>query len=66
MIPIKYFMCENTPNDKDICEAMDLVEKEDCVVVIKWIVFKSTYLMTIRKGMTFDECRIQIPTVYGI
>ena len=65
MIPIKYFWSEN-PTDEEIHEAMNLVENEDCVVVIEWIAFRYPYSMTVRKGMSFELCKSQIPTVYGL
>lgn len=65
MIPIKYFWSKN-PNDEEIYEAMSIVENEDCVVIIKWNAFGYTYSMTVKKGMSFEECNRQIPTVYGL
>ena len=65
MIPIKYFWCER-PKDEEIHEAMHIVENEDCVVIIKWEAFRYPYSMTVRKGMSFEECKKQIPTVYGL
>lgn len=66
MIPIKYFWSECPPTDEEIYEAMSLVENEDCVVIIQWIVFRYPYKMTVRKGMSFEQCKNQKPTSYGL
>lgn len=65
MIPIRYFWSEK-PTDEEIYEAMSIVENEYCVVVIKWTAFRYSYSMTVRKGMSFEQCKSQIPTVYGL
>ncbi len=65
MIPIKYFLSEH-PNDEEIHEAMNLVENEDCVVIIKWNAFGYPYSMIVSKDMSFEECKRQIPAVYGL
>lgn len=65
MIPIRYFWSEE-PTNEEIYEAMSIVENEHCVVVIKWTAFRYPYSMTVRKGMSFEQCKSQIPTVYGL
>lgn len=65
MIPIKYFWSEH-PDDNELNEALKIVETEDCVVIIRWSVFRSTYQLTVRRGMSFEDCKKQIPTVYGL
>ena len=66
MVPIKYFWTDNGPTDEEIHEAMSIAENENCVVVIRWNVFGYMYSMTARKGMTYEECKRQIPTIYGM
>lgn len=65
MIPIKYFWSEH-PKEEEIHEAMKLVEDGSCVVVIKWRVGMYGYSMTVKQGMSFDQCEQQIPRVYGL
>lgn len=65
MIPIKYFWSKD-PNEGEIREALNIVENENCVVIIKWRIFGGEYSMTVTKGMTFEECKRLIPTVYGL
>ena len=65
MIPIKYFWTNSSPTDEEIRESMTIAEDENCVVVLYWKVFGYRYSMTARKGMTFEECKKQIPTIYG-
>ena len=66
MIPIKYFWTDKSPTDEEIHEAMSIAENENCVVVITWKVSGYKYSMTARKGMTYEECKIQIPRIYGM
>ena len=65
MIPIKYFWSEH-PSDEEIHEAMNLVESDPCVVIIRWRVGRSDYSLTVRKGYSFEDCKKQIPRVYGL
>ena len=65
MIPIKYFYSK-APTNEEICEAMNLAENEDCIVIINWTAFGYPYSMTVRKGMSFEQCKSQIPEVYGL
>lgn len=66
MIPIKYFWSEKSPTNEEIYESMKLVENEDCVVIVQWTAFRYPYKMTVRKGMSFEQCKKQIPTIYGM
>ena len=66
MIPIKYFWSKQIPTNEEIYEAMKIVEDEDCVVIVQWTVSRYPYKMTVCKGMSFEECKGQIPTVYGL
>ena len=65
MIPIKYFWSKH-PTDEEIKEAMKLVEDGSCVVIIKWKVYVYNYSMMVEQGMSFDDCKKQIPSVYGL
>lgn len=65
MIPIRYFWSKN-PTDDEIYEAMNIVENENCIVIIKWNAFGYVYSMTVCSGMSFEECKRQIPEVYGL
>lgn len=66
MIQIKYFNSLTSPTDEEIYEAMNIVENENCVVIIKWTMFGYQYEITVCKFMTFEQCKNQIPTVYGL
>ena len=66
MIPIKYFWANRSPATGEIQEALELARKENCVVIIKWEMFKYPYSMIVHSNMSFEECEQQIPTVYGL
>ena len=62
---IKYFW-NKVPTNEVIYEAMNFVKNEKCVVVINWTALGYSYSMTVRKGMSFEQCKSQIFKVYGL
>ena len=65
---IKGFLCDGlSPTDEEIEECIKVVENENCAIVLYWIAINSQmYNIFIRKGITFEECKEQIPKYYGM
>ena len=65
---IKDYLCDNkTPSDEEIKEGLEIVEKEDCVVQLKWFYpYNGWHSLYIQNGMTFEECKGKLPRVYAV
>ena len=65
---IKDYLCDNkTPTDEEIKEGLEIVEKEDCVVQLRWFYpYNGWHNLYIQKGMTFEECKGKLPRVYAM
>ena len=56
-----------TPNDEEIKECMEIANNEDCIVRLRWFVnYSGWYTLEVSKGMTFEECKSQLPTCYPV
>lgn len=64
---IKEFLCDNKiPSDGEIWECLEIAEKDDCVVKLKWFYPHSGwYQLHIEKGMTFADCKNELPKFYS-
>lgn len=63
----EYYCGQRTPTDEEIKESLKIVEKEGCVVKLKWFIqYNGWHRRYIEKGMTFDECKNSLPKVYGV
>lgn len=61
------YKCESEPSDEEINLGMDIANKEDCIVNLKWFVpYSGLYNIRIEKDTTFDECKKQIPDCYPV
>ena len=65
---IKEYMCDNrTPSDYEITKCLKIVKEEDCIVKLMWFYpYSGWYNMTIRNGMTFEDCKAQLPECYPV
>lgn len=65
---IKEYLCDNrTPSDEEIMECLEIANKEDCIVKLKWFFpYSGWYHLTATKDMTFEECKDKLPKVYGV
>ena len=65
---IKEYLCDDrTPSDEEIRECLEIVEREDCTVKLKWFFpYNGWHRMYIEKGMTFEDCKGKLPRVYGV
>ena len=65
---IKEYLCDKeTPSDEEIRECLEIVEKEDCVVKLTWLVrYNGWHNLLIDNGMTFEECKDKLPKFYGV
>lgn len=67
MTLIKEYWCDTQPKDEDIQEGMNIASSEHCIVVLKWFFpYSGYYKVTIKEGMSFEECFSQIPQSYPI
>lgn len=65
---VKEYLCDSrTPSDEEINECLDIVEKEVCVVKLRWhFPFNGWHEKYIKKGMTFEEIKDSLPKRYGV
>lgn len=64
---IKEYLCDGTPSDEEIIKAIKIVEKDNCVVRLKWFIpYSGWYTLLVKDGMTFEECKNKLPRVYGL
>ena len=69
MILVKEYLSDNPsgfgPSDDEIKECLNIVQKENCIVKLKWYVnYSGWYTLTVKNGMTFDDCENALPKVY--
>lgn len=65
---IKEYLCDSsTPNNEEIKECIEVANKEDCIVRLRWFFeYSGWYELNVTKGMTFEECKDQLPKYYTI
>lgn len=64
---LKTYLCDHTPKDDDILEAMKIVKNDNCVVKISWhIKYSGTYDVVIANDSTLESVKAQIPKIYPI
>ena len=65
---IKEYLCDSTtPSDEEIMECLYIVNREDCIVKLKWFFpYNGWHWLYIKNGMTFEDCKGKLPKVYGI
>lgn len=65
---VKEYLCDNrTPSDEEIKECLEIVNKENCVVRLRWCVgYGGWYTLEVLNGMTFEECKSKLPTCYPL
>lgn len=56
-----------TPDDEEIKECIEIANREDCIVRLRWFVkYSGWYELSVTKGTTFEECKSQLPTCYPV
>ena len=65
---VKEYLCDKeTPSDEEIQDCLEIVNKEDCIVKLRWFVrYNGWHKLLIKNGMTFEECKDKIPKIYGV
>jgi hypothetical protein len=64
---LKTYMCDHTPKDDDILEAMKIVKNDNCVVKILWNVkYSGTYDVLVANDSTLESVKAQLPKIYPI
>lgn len=65
---VKEYICDNdTPEDKEIIECINIVNKEQCIVKLKWFFpYNGWHRMYIKQDMSFNDCKSKLPKVYGV
>lgn len=68
MIEIKeYWTDDSTPSDDAIMNGISIADTEHCIVQIHWAFpYSGNYCLTIREGMTLEECKNQLPKCYPV
>ena len=65
---IKEYLCDKeTPSDEEIRECLEIVNEEDCIIKLTWFVrYNGWHNLLIKNGMTFEECKSEVPKIYGV
>lgn len=65
---IKEYLCDNrTPSDEEIKECIEIAKEENCVVKLKWLFpHNGWHERLIKRDMTFEEIKDNLPTHYGV
>ena len=64
---LKTYLCNRTPEDDDILQAMEIVKHDHCFVKILWsIPYSGTYYVIVSFDSTLEYVKEQIPKIYGI
>lgn len=65
---VKEYLCDSrAPSDKEVRESIEIAEREDCIVKLKWFFpYNGWHRLFVKKGMTFDDCKDKVLKVYGM
>ena len=65
---VKEYLCDNKkPSDEEIKECIEIANKEDCAVKLKWFYpYNGWHERYIKKDMTFEEVKDSLPKIYGL
>jgi len=66
---VKQYMCEfdYTPSVEDIMEAINLANKNNCIIKLVWrLKYSGEYSRFIYPSNTFDDIKKSLPTIYGV
>lgn len=64
---LKTYICDHTPKDEDILEAMDIVKRDRCIVMIKWnVAYSGSYHVIVAFDFTLESVKEQLPKLYPI
>ena len=66
MIPIYSFWCDKEPTNEEIESALARVSVVVSIIQLKWLMFGTMYHITVRTGMSIEDCKAQIPKVYPV
>ena len=67
MREIKNYECKFQPTEEEIKVGMNIANKNDCIVNLKWFFpYSGWYSIRIEKDTTFEECAKQIPKCYPV
>lgn len=56
---VKEYICDNRiPTDDEIIECIDIANKENCIVKLKWFFpYNGWHKLHINENMSFDDCK---------
>jgi hypothetical protein len=64
---LKTYACDGIPTDEDIQQAIDIAQRDGCLIKLSWYVKHSgNYSAIIAHDSTLESVRAQMPRVYGI
>lgn len=67
MTLVKEYQCVGTPNNEEIQAGIQIASTEHCIVILRWYIpYSGHYKMEIKDGMSFEECRSQLPKSYPV
>lgn len=64
MKAIKEFLCDDTPTDEEILEAIKIARTKNCIVYLYYPYMGYEYRVTISKDISFEECQKQLVPKY--
>ena len=63
----EYWIDDSHPSDDSIMDGIRIANAENCIVRINWhFPYSGSYCLTIRKEMTFEECKSKLPRCYPV
>ena len=67
MLEIKEYLCNSTPSDAEIVGGLGISTANNCVVKLVWFIpYNGWHHLYIKPDMTFEDCKANIPTCYGV
>lgn len=65
---VKEYLCDNrTPSDEEIKECLEISNKENCIIKLKWFFpYNGWHERYIEKDMTFEEIKDNLPKHYDV
>ena len=64
---VRTYVCDGTPSDEDIKEAISIVQREGFIIKLNWHKrFSGSYYALVAHDSTIESVKAQMPKVYGM
>ena len=65
--PIKEFWCNGHPSKDDLQECIEIANKEDCIIHLKWFIqYNGWNDRYIHPNSNLEEILDKLPKIYGV